>query len=212
MGASLSWASVSGVSRAELLRRAGLVETGRVVPGDRKLPDGAIGLAELPGGRLLLISDDCHEINADAVADLVESGEAVGAMLEEHVMVCEAWGVKDGEQIWWIRRDPDEDELQAEGDLPPRFGELLTEAEKARAAASGGVDLLFNVPLGLAAEIGRFSHERDLDGPPPEIMLLEPEDQADEPAAARPRPKPAQASSGAGLFGALKGLFGRGRN
>jgi len=167
MGLSISWIAAKGVSRGAMLGALGLAEAGQVVRGHPVPPPGKLAAFEL-GGWEFVVSSDNRFASRERVSAASQAGSAVGAYLEEHVMVSGAFGASDGRLIWSVQHDAEAglDHLDVWGEPPAALAgiraRLLHELR-----TKDDVDYLFDAPTELAAtECGfdpnRFSGEVDM--------------------------------------------------
>ena len=81
---------------------------------------------------------------------------------------AEFW--KLGRRIWRVAHDAQRSirHLQAEGDLPSRYSQILsqarTEQDKEEAGSDDEVDFFFEVPLRLAQDLVGFKHDEESAG------------------------------------------------
>lgn len=77
-------------------------------------------------------------------------------MLEEHVMASEAALWRDGQEIWRVQHESEQDiyHLDARGQLPPSFETHKRKRfdEQEREGADCGADYFISIPMDLAAE------------------------------------------------------------
>lgn len=153
MGLSHSWIAVRGLAPADALGALKAEAGAEVEPEDFSM---SFGLGVLPGGWLLVVSDNFDAAFKGRLAPLAQMGPAVACAVEEHVMVSEARGYEGGAEIWRVVRDPEEDEegLSVVGD-PPGF-EAIRRAAQQEQEAEGDADFLFDVPADIAASICGF--------------------------------------------------------
>ncbi|WP_293675988.1 hypothetical protein [uncultured Phenylobacterium sp.] len=154
----------------------------------RDTPQGDC-VGQLPGGWVLAWTEDFDALRKGRFAPLLKFGPAVGCAVDEHVMVQEARGYRDGAEVWRITHDPNEDEgvysLDVAGEPPANFAALRSAAIKAQDAEGGEdaqVDLISDVPLDVARSICGFKH----DEAPPEGTTFMGLRRARKPGAARP--------------------------
>jgi hypothetical protein len=197
VGFSHSWIAIRGGDKAALLEQLGLAEVG---PGDLDVALNGFGLAELPGGWLLVLCNDFEFPGRSPLEAVSRAGDVVSCAIEEHVMFSEARGFAGGVLVWRATHDSEKGilDLSLEGKPPEALAEIHAEAlrdqEKAE-AEGGGVDYVFDVPPRLAEQIcGFFLGE----GEPDFIELRR--------IGRRGRATEPSASSGPGFF---QRLFGR---
>lgn len=156
MGLSISWIASNGLGRAEVLEALGLAaldESARVSPVP---PPVKFAAFDLDGWRLVA-SADHRFASRERVVAASRGGVAVGAYLEEHVMVSGAFGASEGRLVWSAQHDPNRglDHLDVWGDPPAALGDihrrLLDPPHR-----DDGVDYVFDAPTELAATVCGF--------------------------------------------------------
>jgi hypothetical protein len=155
MGASLSWFAIRGKAPDAVLNELGLQNLGKQYV---KTPFCG---GTLPTGWFLVIHGR-HEFTNDEARRFSMGGEVIACFVEEHVMVSRAAAWKNGEQIWCITHDAQENDqhLEIEGEPPAAFAPIRDRLTKQQ-EDEGGADFIFNIPVDLAKEITGFSHEED---------------------------------------------------
>jgi hypothetical protein len=163
VGFSISWVAVKGKESEILLRDLGLAFTGE---RDELPAESPIAGASLPGSWYVIIFDRYEHpfVRDDVLKRLSEGCELVAAGAEEHVMCSSAAAWRNGERIWWIRHDAQEDvyDLAADGSLPQGFDLLRRRGFDEQNAAGGrkaDVDVVFDIPLYAAKLTTGFSHD-----------------------------------------------------
>jgi len=167
MGFAISWMAVQGCDPVQAAEALGLA----LDDGDPwDFPDGDC-IGELPGGWVIVWIEDFDALRKGRYAPLLQFGPAVACAVEEHVMVQEARGYRDGAEVWRVTHDPNEGEslyhLDVAGEPPTNLEAIRSAAFKEQEAEGGedaGVDLISDVPLDLAKSICGFKHDFD----PPE--------------------------------------------
>jgi hypothetical protein len=157
VGIAANWISVAGLSKAEVLARMGLEETGEVISLASRWFDGdaIAGVAELPRGRVLVLSDD-FLFPPESAAKVSAGCELIWVERVDTVSFIKTAGFRDGQQLWSVERNPDLPELfKATGELP-------LEVHSAVAARGEGDD--YDLALSIPGQIGRYDPEEDLDG------------------------------------------------
>ncbi|WP_395670322.1 hypothetical protein [Phenylobacterium sp.] len=157
MGFSLSWIASKGVDRAAMLERLGLADAGEPEPAVPVPPPTKFAAFEQDGW-LFVVSSSCGFASRERIAAVSQSGAAVGAYLEEHVMVSGAFAASDGRLLWSAQHDPEfgEEHLDVWGEppsvLPGIKAKLLAAQED-----DPEVDFMFDVPTELAATVCGFN-------------------------------------------------------
>jgi len=165
MGFSHSWIAVNGLEPAVALEALGM-KSERQLDAD-EFPH-RLGMGQLPGGWLLVLSSDFDDA-FKRLAALASHGPAVACAVEEHVMCSEARGYADGAEVWRVVHDSTKGvyAIDVVGDPPGAFEGLHRDAAKEQDEAGGedaGVDYLFDVPPLVAETVCGFR----LDQPTPD--------------------------------------------
>lgn len=156
MGISHTWIAVKGMDSAQALETLGMEVAGPVPPD--YLPRGH-GFAELPGGWLLVIS---NQDDIDGLERLAAHGPAVSCQINEHVMYSEAREYAGGTEAWRVIHDPEQGgtcHLEVRGNAPSQLQPIIQEVRAAQDAGrdeEAGVDFIFDVPAKLALSICGF--------------------------------------------------------
>lgn len=167
MGLSISWIASKGHSRPDLLEALGLSESG---PGYRcqPIPVPATFVVFEYGSWVFIASPHPALASRSRVRAASTGGRAVGAYLEEHIMISGAFAAEDGDLIWSVQHDPNiaPDHLDVWG-KPPEVLEDIREKLTAEGLTQPDVDAIFDVPTELAAHLcnfdpNRFEFELDL--------------------------------------------------
>lgn len=131
--ASAYWVSVAGVERDEILRRAGLVETGEATTMAGWMNNQRdVGVVLQPSGRVLLLSYSSPLEDDDALRMTTGGGEAFGGAWSSVASVASFAAYANGQKLWSIENDSDddgEDILKSEGPLPPEVDAIVRQAE-----------------------------------------------------------------------------------
>jgi hypothetical protein len=157
MGISLAWVAVKGLEPDTILARLALAPTGR----NCDILETDIAAHPLPGDAHMVAALDCaHRIvRADSMASLSAGCQALACAVEEHVnfALCELW--QDGRRLWQVQYIGSEDpeEFSHEGELPPRFHELLAKVTPEDSEDPDGYYLM-DIPLILAKEFSGFHY------------------------------------------------------
>jgi hypothetical protein len=155
MGIKHSWIAVQGLKPEQALEALGMEVKELIEP--RYLPDG-IGMAQLPNGWLLFVSDRKASALEGKLNGLAKFGPAVACDISETVMCSEAHGYEAGQEIWSVSYDCEKGRyaLQTTGSPPPQLDEIHR-TMRAKQEAEGGeeadVDYMFDVPTKLAQSI-----------------------------------------------------------
>ena len=167
MGYSQSSLAVSGKSPDEVLSAIGLRSTGKRV----ELPESGYNGANLPNGWFLVIADRAEsEIIDEGVLRRLSIGcEVIACSVEEHVMVSEASGWKNGSRKWRVVHDPQRgmEHLEVEGEPPAVFTSIrdrLCEEQSAAGGSESDTDYYFDIPVELAMSFTGYRHDKDTPG------------------------------------------------
>ncbi|WP_162875446.1 hypothetical protein [Sphingomonas crusticola] len=129
-------------------------------------------LGPMLGGWLLAVSGDSSDAFEGQLEPLTRLGPAIAGEISEIVMVSELRGYADGQEIWRVIHNPEEEKslyaLQISGDTPPQL-EAIVRAARAEQDAEGGeeasVDYMIEIPGRLSHSIcGYHPGEREPDG------------------------------------------------
>jgi hypothetical protein len=158
MGISLSWVAVEALPADEALLRLSLSRTGRSCV----IPFKGVGSHPLPNSWFLVAAGRCdHRIaNAASMSALSKNCRAVACAIEEHVNFASTELWQDGERVWHVQHQGDEDNenISFEGEVPQRFHELLTTVEPEDSESLDG-HFHMDIPLILAKELSGFRHD-----------------------------------------------------
>jgi len=142
-----------------VLQRLGMEDTGRAVEPYR----AAASCVELPSGWTVVASDKMDFASPELLALLSQDGEALGCWLSDVVMASDAFGYRDGREVWSIRYDCNEHDgvVDAAGKLPPQFKAIYKKARAAQAAEEDGppVDYVWDVPADVVAAITGYRYD-----------------------------------------------------
>jgi hypothetical protein len=167
MGFSLAWFAAQGIDRDDFLERLGFTDTGEV---DEYFDQDHSG-GELPGGWYIILTSDLGLLAPDKLAQWSAGCRLIATVVHEDSANSLATEWKDGRLIWSVSHDGSEggDQLAVEGQLPDVFEELKHEADALQVA-----DVVFDIPLDLAAELTGFRHdEMGFDDDIPPFTILE---------------------------------------
>lgn len=162
MGYAGSWIAVK-CAREAALERLGLATGAELDPAF--VPKG-LAVGDLPDGWVLVLSNELEEAFTPQFSGLSELGPAVACAVEEHVMYQEARGFAGGRETWRVTHNSEDGifHLDVSGDPPPELEAIRREAFESQESEGGedaDVDLVAEVPLGLARTICGFKHDED---------------------------------------------------
>ena len=162
MGFSLAWVAIRGKSREEIHQALSITATGTY----HEFPEPPTCAGQLPGGWYVVVKDHQGAFdNADEMAKLSSGAEVVTCFVEEHVMVSESTGWRDGKKIWSVLHDSQKKptHLEAQGEPPPQYPVirdcLLAKQDAEEDEGEFKVDHLFDIPVDVAESIADFCHE-----------------------------------------------------
>lgn len=104
------------------------------------------------GGWRFVLSEDPRFASRERVVAVSSRGAAVGAYLEEHVMLSGAFGAADGALVWSAQHDCNHglEHLDVWGD-PPAALDGIHKALLDKLKADADTDYVFDAPIDLAA-------------------------------------------------------------
>jgi hypothetical protein len=162
MGYSLSWLAVKGKSPQAVRDELGYHPTG----AREVIPEADLSAVEMPNGWYLIVSNQSEQVCPDAVLQRLssEGGELITCFVEEHVMVSEATGWKDGRMKWSVTHNAQEhrQHLEVHGEPPSDFAAIrdrLVARDK-----PGEVDYIFSIPVEMAKSVAGYRHDQDVPG------------------------------------------------
>ena len=165
MGLRTTWICAKGVSKADVLQRFGLVETGE----DEGFTIADIAVADLPDGWVVIHYGETEAVRADTVAARFPQGEVIWGTLSETVMCSAAYGMRDGRQVWGVEHDPEEnlDGLEVEGAAPAELAAIRERLERIQAEPDNeDVDYVFEAPMQLTKALTGYDPMRQYDHAP----------------------------------------------
>lgn len=167
MGYSQSWLAVRGKPPSAVLEALGLRGTGT----REEIAESPIVGVELPSGWFLVVADRSgHRLMREPVLQKLSAGcEVVTGDVEEHVMASVATGWKNGQRVWSVVHDAQQEmeHLATEGELPANFVGIRDELLFKQQAAGGskaGVDYIFDAPVELAKTLTGYRHDAEIPG------------------------------------------------
>lgn len=163
MGYSLSWVAIRGRSAADVRRDLRLAATGKF----QEYPEAPFLGAALPGGWSLILANRDHRFgDEELLARLSVGGEAVACLVEDHSMVNQASGWKEGRHVWTVSHDGSNGRgrPELEGEVPAEFAPILKALEEEQRGGSDNVDYLYDAPAELAKALVGFRHNQGVPG------------------------------------------------
>lgn len=133
-----------------------------------EIPESDITGAALPSGWYLVTANGglFPTFSEDpTLKQLSRTGEVVTCFVEEHVMCSAASLWADGRQVWYVMHEARQGigHLETKGSLPPMFERIAARLRAEQAAADGnegGVDLIFDIPVEMVAQLTGYRHDR----------------------------------------------------
>ncbi len=166
MGYSQTYLAVLGKSREAILSDLALRPTGE----RQDFPEGAVVATLLPSGWFLVVADyNGQELISEAAGPLSAGCEVVSGVAEEHVMVSEAAGWRNGQRLWRVIHDTQRKEghLEAEGELPPAFEEIrdrLVALQHPNDGSRANCDYIFDIPVDLVLSLTGYRYDKETPG------------------------------------------------
>lgn len=154
----VSWVSVAGKPREEVLAEWGLADSGEPVAAGSVPVAGARGA---DGSVVLVFNEFWPEaIHPESLSRLKGDGLVVGCSQAENVNTSLAFLFRGGKPIWTVSHILDEGplHLSIEGTPPRALAGLMAEARQRQAAQ--GHDAVFSVPGALAEQVSGFAWAR----------------------------------------------------
>jgi hypothetical protein len=116
--------------------------------------------ATLPGGWLVIYSNEFGYASPKRIAALSPGTLAIGCTIEEHVMFSGLRACADGSEVWSVTHDADDGiyDLRTNGELPGAFAAIrdrLLEQQDQAGGSNAEVDYVFEIPIELAASLSR---------------------------------------------------------
>ena len=157
MGYALSWLAIRGKSREQVHRDLGIDSTGVY----DESPEAPFTGARLQNNWYLLLRNRGVFSDARIMELLSIKGEVIYCSIEEHVMVSEASGWRDGRKIWSVVHEAQKasGHLKITGEPPPEFALIRERLQAEQATGEGGVDYIFDVPIEVARAISGYRHD-----------------------------------------------------
>lgn len=187
MGLSISWLSVNGKSKGDVLAALELVDTG--APASESNVELCVGVSAK--GWVVIVSNDLEYVTPAKLRELSRGATAIGCLEEEHVMFSGVRCFVDGTEAWAVIHEADKGlrHLHVEGQPPPQFGRIRSrELRKQQVEDPKGklVDYVYDVPPKLAAavcsvrphglgyKVPRYTMLRPLNAEPPRARTATP--------------------------------------
>jgi hypothetical protein len=159
MGFRLSWIAVRGVPKDQVLAWMNLAGTGKQ---DDTMSASFCG-AQLTGWYVVVANRNLEFATEENLFNLSRGCEAIGCVVEEHVMRCEVVCYRDASFAWradyFGEEGPDETALDADGALPPQWAAIRDAKVAMQKTAEPDEDNYFDAPLELAKALCGFRHD-----------------------------------------------------
>lgn len=177
MGFKLSWIAFQDTTRADILDKVGLRDTGE--------PDehGAFSGADLPKGWFLLLTRDFDFVSPARLENLSEHCRLVACQVHEGIMASGAFCYERGGEIWQVTHDSDKGarDLSASGSPPPAFDLIRRQLTRRQDEEPYEkrfllpIDYIFDIPVDTAFAICGYRHtEWKFSWGEPKFTRLEP--------------------------------------
>ena len=167
MGSSQSSLAVIRKSPDVVLTTLALRPTGQ----REEFPESPFVAASLPNGWFLVVAEGAEHaiISEEMLRQLSTDCEVVTCTVEEHVMVSEATGWRDGQRVWRVTHDAQRsiEHLQTEGELPSAFASIrdrLSAEQRAAGGEDSDTDYFFDIPVELAMSFSGYRHDAETRG------------------------------------------------
>jgi hypothetical protein len=165
MGWSCSWIALRAANLDSVLSNLGLTRAGEFW----EEPEDDWSCASLSNGWSIVFSArhcEPDQFKPASLARLSAQCELLASVVEEHVMFSSASLWKDGKNVWSVVHDAQKSiyHIDANGQLPSSFEDIIATAKKSQDAECGTkakVDLMFDIPLIVGAELTGFRHDQD---------------------------------------------------
>lgn len=158
MGFALSWIAVKA-PKDKVLSWMSLADTGAI---DEAMEAPFSG-TQIGDWYVVVSNKDLDFSKEENLFNLSQGCEAIGCVVEEHVMRCEVVCYRDAGFAWradYFGEDgPDETGLDADGALPPQWAAIRDAQIAMQKTAEPDVDNYFDAPLELAKSICGFRHD-----------------------------------------------------
>jgi hypothetical protein len=161
LGFKISWIGFQGATKLQALQKAGLCDTGESDEANEVPVSGA----EIPGGWLILFSNDFRFASPERVASLSAYCLTVACQVHEGIMVSRSVAFERGASLWQLTHDSQNrsNDLSVTG-LPPaafqsihdRLRQLQAQQDKSRPLR---VEYVFDVPVETAESVCGYRHD-----------------------------------------------------
>ena len=162
LGFTLSWLGVKGKPTEAILAELRLRSTGVSAMEGESPFVGAMSDA----GWYIIVADYAeHQLISAAVVERLSTDcDVLTCTVEEHVMISEATGWRNGRRLWSVthRAEARALDIDAEGELPPEFESIrddFTGRQEAAGGADADVDYIGEIPVVLAQRFTGYKHD-----------------------------------------------------
>lgn len=175
MGFKISWIAFKDITKEEILRAVGGVDTGNPDEANEAPFSGA----QIPNGWFVLFSNDFEYASAARLGTLSEKSSLVACQLHEGVMVSAAYAYKRGQIQWSLVHDADKGirHLDVSGVPPDQFEVVrarLSQTQDTNGGDQSEVDYIFDVPLETAEAVCGYKHDKTIfDWGEPQFTVIE---------------------------------------
>ena len=158
MSFDCSWITYHAVNKSEILRIAGLRDTGLVA----EVPEEPVNLAVLPTGWTVVYWND-STYTLKHIDALTSNHAALSVIIQSYVPLSIAEFHVRSKQYWSVAHygNKGRDNLEIEGKPPPELsGIRASNGLKQGGEGTANIDYTFEVPIELAATVCGFRHDR----------------------------------------------------
>jgi hypothetical protein len=160
LGYSISWIAFQGKGKDHVLPLLGLADSGEADEANESPVSGAA----LPTGWFVVFFNDFFFPTPERLAKFSVGDVVLACQVEEHMMASSSSLYQNGRHVWTVAHEAERGryDLSVFGDPPAQFPELRDKLLKEQTDAGGenaDVDYVFDIPLGLAAELCGYQHD-----------------------------------------------------
>ena len=160
MGFKISWVGFHGLTKSEVLKIVGAVDTGVIDEANEAPFSGAT----IPGGWFILFSNDFGFVSKELLKSLSAKGTVVACQVHEGIMVSAAYGYERGAERWALMHNSENGirDLSVSGLPPPAFQQIrdrLSQEQEADGGESASVDYFFDIPVDTAESLCAYKHD-----------------------------------------------------
>lgn len=162
MGFALSWLGVKGKPTDAILAELRLRSTGvSAIEGESPF----VGAMSDAGWYIIVADYAEHQLISAAVVERLSADcDVLTCTVEEHVMISEATGWRNGRRLWSVthRAEAELTGVVAQGELPPEFASIrddFTARQEAAGGSEADVDYLHEIPVVLVQRFTGYKHD-----------------------------------------------------